>query len=582
MEQLTKRQRYDRLLTQLDQEFSSFRAQYRDLGDYILPTRQRWTTSDANKGDRRNLKIIDSTATQSAGILSAGMMSGVTSPARRWFRLTTPDPDLAEFGPVKEWLDTVEQRMATAFLRSNLYNILPTQYQDLGVFGTSPILVDEDFKDVLRAISFPVGSYRIATDSRGAVNVFSREFRMTIRQLIEMFGTYDKKTGKPDWSIFSDHVKNQYEQSNYETWVDVCQVIGPNNDYHPNKPFAKFKPFSSCYFEKGSSAKTTTYHYTEADRNKFLRESGYDYFPVLCPRWAVSGEDIYATSCPGMVSIGDIKQLQYGEKMIAEAVTKTIRPPMTGPSSLLNRKTSILPGDFTADDSREGQRGYRPVFELRFPIQEAEAKQDQIRLRIKQAFYEPLFLMLANSDRRQITAREIDERHEEKLLALGPVLERLNQDQNDPLIDIAFAIMHRRGDIPEPPEELAGTPLKIDYISMMAQAQKMIGLGSVDRLLTTVANVAAVKPGALDKIDEDQLVDVYADLLSAPPKIVRTDDKVAELRRAREQAAQAERTMAAVQQGAQTAKELSSADMEGDNALTRLVDQANAGSVLPQ
>jgi len=48
--------------------------------------------------------------------------------------------------------------------------------------------------------------------------------------------------------------------------------------------------------------------------------------------------------------------------------------------------------------------------------------------RIERSFYVDLFLMLANSDRRQITAREIEERHEEKMLMLGPVLQRLNDE----------------------------------------------------------------------------------------------------------------------------------------------------------
>ena len=41
--------------------------------------------------------------------------------------------------------------------------------------------------------------------------------------------------------------------------------------------------------------------------------------------------------------------------------------------------------------------------------------------RIKEAFYANLFLMMAESDRREITAREIDEQREQKMLMLGPV-----------------------------------------------------------------------------------------------------------------------------------------------------------------
>jgi hypothetical protein len=54
------------------------------------------------------------------------------------------------------------------------------------------------------------------------------------------------------------------------------------------------------------------------------------------------------------------------------------------------------------------------------------------------------------------TAREIDERHEEKLLALGPVLERTNDELLDPIVDRAFALMEAAGLIPPPPRSCDG------------------------------------------------------------------------------------------------------------------------------
>jgi len=104
LKQYTKRQELEILRSQLFNERASFTPHWRDLSDFVQPRRSRFYTSDVNKGDRRNQKIIDSTATMALRTLRSGMMSGVTSPARPWFRLTTPDPDLAEFGSVKMWL----------------------------------------------------------------------------------------------------------------------------------------------------------------------------------------------------------------------------------------------------------------------------------------------------------------------------------------------------------------------------------------------------------------------------------------------------------------------------------------------
>lgn len=578
-----KRQELELLRAQLENERSTFLTHWRDISDHILPRRSRFTLSDVNKGDKRNQKIIDSTATLAARTLSSGMMSGVTSPARPWFRLTTPDPDLSEYGPVKEWLYLVSQRMSTSFLRSNIYNILPIVYKDLGVFGTAPMAIEEDMSgEVFTCQSFPVGSYMIAKDYKGRVNTFMREFRMTVRQVVEQFG--QRVNGKYDWSNFSETVRSLYERGHYEQWIDVVHCIRPNNEWDPQKLASKHKKFSSCYYERGSqgtSSSVDVQHIGGIDSDKFLSEKGYDYFPVLCPRWETTGEDVYGTDCPGMTALGDIKQLQTGERRILQAVEKMVNPPMVAPTSMRNQKTSILPGDITFSDVRENQGGFRPAHQVDLRINEMEMKQDQVRDRIRRSFFEDLFLMLASTNRTQITAREIEERHEEKLLALGPVLEQLNQDLLDPLIDIAFDIHMRQGLIPEPPEELQGSDLKVEYISIMAQAQKMIGIGGVERFTGFVGQLAAVNPQVLDKIDFDQAVDIYADMTSIPPSLVKTDDDVEGVRAQRAQAEAQAQKMAMIQQGAVAAKDLAAADTEGENALTSIARSAEAGNLVP-
>lgn len=575
MEYKTKRQQFEILKAQMDNERASFVQHWRDISDHVLPRRSRFSITDANRGDKRNQKIIDSTATLAARTLRSGMMSGVTSPARPWFRLTTPDPDLAEFGAVKSWLHLVQQGMTTSYLRSNLYNILPVMYGDLGVFGTAPVSIEEDFSgDVIHTKSFPIGSYMIAKDDKGKVNTFFREFRMTVAQIVESFGKRDLKTGAYLWDNMSIHIKNQYDQGNYQTWIDVSHIIMPNKDYDPRKPNSKFKKFLSYYYESG-----TNYSIVGQEKDMYLRESGYDYFPILCPRWETTGEDVYGTSCPGMEALGDIKQLQHGEKRIMEAVDKMIRPPMKAPSALKGQTASILPGDITYVDEIGGA-SFSPAYQVQFRIQEMEQKQDQIRNRIQRVFFEDLFLMLAQSDRRQITAREIEERHEEKLLALGPVLEQLNQDFLDPLTDIAFDIHVRQGLIPPPPPELEGMDLKIEYISIMAQAQKMLGVSGVERFTGFVGQMASFDPSVLDKIKADQIADVYGDMLSIPPSIIRTDEEVQALRNERAQAQQKQEQMAAIQQATVAAKNLGQTPIEDDNALGAILQQANSGSLV--
>lgn len=578
---LTVRQRCEILRGQLEAERASFIAHWKDLNDYIRPRRGRFAVTDVNKGDRRSRNILDSTATFSARVLSAGMMSGITSPARPWFRLTTPDQDVADQGDVKQWLHEVEERMRMVFLRSNLYNILPIVYGDLGVFGTSAMAIYEDDESVIRCYDFPVGSYFIANDDKLRVRTFGRVFRMTVDQIVKRWGDIDQ-TGRPCFlrgepCTISATVQNLWMRGNRAAWIDIVHIIQENLAYDGNKIDARFKAFEDIYYELG------TPNVAIADQQiGVLSHQGFDEFPVLCPRWETNSEDVYATDCPGMTALGDIKELQTRTKRQAQAVEKMITPPMTGPSALRQAKASLLPGDITYLDVNNANQGFKPAHEVNFgaafgPLEDGSQK---TRLRIQRAFYEDLFLMLSQSDRREITAREIDERHEEKLLALGPVLERLNQDLLDPLIERTFAIMSRKGLIPPAPDAIQGQSLRIDYVSIMAQAQKAQSLSGLERFAGFIGQTAEVDPSVLDKVNSDELVNQYADATGIAPKIVRSDDEVQAMRDQKAKAAQQQQAAANMPGIAGAAKDLSQTQTTGNSVLANLVSKARARQTL--
>lgn len=582
-------QRLEMLRLQMDNERTSFKSHWRDLNDYILPRRGRFFVSDTNRGDRRSNKIIDTTATLAVRTLRSGMMAGVTSPARPWFRLSTPTPGMEENDDVRSWLDSVSSLMTTVFLRSNLYNVLPIIYGDMGTFGTACMLMEEDEQNILRFYPFPIGSYSIANNEKLQVDTFFREFQLTARQVVEKFGRDPQDPTKINWDNLSVTVKSYWDRGLKEEWVDIVHAILPNPNYDPNKSESKFKKYLSVYYEQGKQSSGTNRAQLgfgslatnyKGEKIKYLRERGYDYFPILAPRWEITGEDVYGTDCPGMTALGDIKQLQLGERRSMQAIEKMVNPPMIGPVSLKTSKVSLLPGDVTYTDEREGVRGFRPAHEIRFDVNALEQKQGQTRQRVSRAFFEDLFLMLANSDRRQITAREIEERHEEKLLALGPVLEQLNQDLLDPLIDNTFMILLSRGLIPPAPEALQGADLKVEYISIMAQAQKLSSIGAIERFTNFTSNLAGADPSVLDKIDFDNLVDTYGDITSVPSGIIRSKEDVEAMRAQRAQAQAAQQQQQMMAQGADMAKALGETKIDEGSALGELVDRSGVGELI--
>ena len=525
----------------LQLERSSWLGQYMDCSRYVLPRAGRFTSTDVNRGTKKNQNIIDSAGTFALRTLAAGMMSGMTSPARPWFRLALADKDLMEHGPVKQWLHDVAELMRAVFAASNTYNSLHACYEELGVFGTWADFVLPDFNNVLHHMPMTAGEYALGANNLGTVDSLVREFRMSVGQVVQQFGL-------PNCSTV---VKNLYDRGTLDAWVPVIHIIEPREFVDTTKKDRKNMPFASIYFEPGSN------------EGKWLRESGFKRFPALCPRWVVTANDTYGRS-PAMEALGDIKQLQHMQMRKAQAIDLKVNPPLQVPTAMKDHANARLPGGVSFYDAQGPGAGVRTAYEVNIDLQHLLLDIQDVRERINRCFYTDLFLMVADDQRSGVTATEIAAKNEEKLIQLGPVLERLQNELLKPLIDITFdrLVEARVPLVLNPPEELAGMDLDIEFVSTLAQAQRAVATGGMDRLLTTVANMAAVWPEARHKIDPLQAVDEYGNAYGVAPSVIVPDDKVAQKLAAEQQQMAAQQAAAAAPVMADAAKTASDVNID--------------------
>ena len=544
----------DKLFTRwghLKSERATWWSHWQEVTTYLLPRNGRYFQQDRNKGHRRHNNIYDNTGTRALRTLGAGMMAGATSPARPWFRLGTGDPDLNNFYPVKLWLDDVTTRMQLVFQRSNTYRSLHGIYEELGAFGTSASIILPDFKNVIHHYPSTIGEYAIGTNYQGRVDTIYREFEKTVGEIVREFG----------YKNCSTSVQNMFDRGNVDQWVPIIHAIEPRDirERDPRMRDAKNMAFKSCYFEVGG------------DHETYLRESGFEDFPAVVPRWNVIGGDIYGNS-PGMEALGDVKQLQHEQLRKAQAIDYQTKPPLQVPANMKNRDIETLPGGISFVDG-QGQ-GIKTAFQVDLNLQHLLADIQDCRGRVNGAFYADLFLMLANATDTRMTATEVAERHEEKLLMLGPVLERLHNELLDPLIDITFNHMLKAGMIPPAPPELQGMDLNVEFVSMLAQAQRAIGTNGVDRYIGNLGVVAQMKPEVLDKFDADRWADHYGDMLGVDPRMIVASDQVAMVRQKRAEAQAAQAQMQMMQQGAGVAKDLGATPTGKDkNAMMDMMNQ---------
>jgi predicted O-methyltransferase YrrM len=446
-----------------------------------------------------------------------------------------------ESAAVKAWLHDSAALLRAIFASSNTYRALHTMYEELGLFGTGATIVLPDFDNVMHHYPLTVGEYALATNDKGVVDTLCREFQMTVGQMVERFGKEN----------VSETVRSLYNRGNYDQWVDVVHMIEPRRGRDLTKRDSKNMRYASLYLEPGKD-----------QSDKYLSESGFERFPALAPRWVVTGNDIYGTS-PGMECLGDVKQLQHQQLRKGQAIDYQVNPPLQVPTKYKEAKSARLPGGvFYVDNVSQGG-GVRAAYDVNLNLQHLLMDVQDVRERIRSAYYADLFMMLANDSRSGITATEVAERHEEKLLMLGPVLERLHNELLSPMIDITFDYAARAGILPEPPKELQGLDLNVQFISVLAQAQRAVASQGVDRLLGTVGQLATLKPEVLDKVDFDQVIDDYSEMYGVNPKIIVPDNVVAAMRQERAAAMQAQQAAAAAPQMVDSAKTASEIDTQG-------------------
>ncbi|MGP1254936.1 MAG: portal protein, partial [Kiloniellales bacterium] len=539
IERETLRSRLLKRRNALKEEREDWRDHWEELGDFVLPRRLRFSDRDdkGRRGKKLNSRIVDSTATFALRTLVAGLMTGVTSPSRPWFKLSPRARQLAEDPEVSRWLHAVTLLMRDIFAASNVYNALTVGYEDLGLFGTTAIYIEPDFDDVIRLRPMPMGSYYLAAGANGLVDTCYRDLRMTVAQMVEEFGL----------ESCSASAQNAYRNGELDQEYWVFHAIEPRRDRDPALGDGRNKRWRSVYLEEG------------AEEDKLLRESGFDSFPVLAPRWYVTGNDVYGRS-PAMDVLGDIKQLQVMQRRKGQAVDKQVNPPMQGGPAYSNHHVSLLPGaiNILADGDLQRQ-GLRSVYDVRLNLGDLRQDLFETQEAVRRGFFADLFLMISNMDRRQVTATEIAERRSEKMLALGPILERLQNELLEPLIERTFEIAASVGILPETPEVLEGIDLKVELTSILARDQRVDAIVGLERFVGFSNGLGQVDPAAAMKANLPQAVDEMGEMLGVSPSVVRSDEEVAAMQRAEAQRQQQQEQMAMAQQAASMAKDAGAA-----------------------
>jgi hypothetical protein len=536
----------------------SWWTHWRELADYILPRRYKWliTPNQWSRGSPINQHIIDSTGTIAARTLASGIMSGVSSPTRPWFKLKIGRIDSTQTSPVSLWLAECERLIYLILKESNFYNALGVAYFDLVVFGTAVIIIYEDFDDVIRCYNPCAGEYFLENSSKMKIEggALYREFVLTVGQIVEEFGR----------EACSEAIQKLYDLggASLSREAIIAHGIEPNNPFgDAGRLVPRHFPFREVYWEWGSTG------------SSILRKSGFYEWPAPCPRWDLVSNDPYGRA-PGMDALPDIKQLQQETRRKAQAIDKMVNPPMIADIQLKNQPASLLPGGITyvAGMAQGTKPAFAPVYQVIPPVAEISADIKEVQERIRLIFFNNLFQMISQFEpKSNISATEIDARRSEQMVLIGPVLDRIDNELLKSSLTRVFGIATRAGILPPAPPEIHGMPMEIEYVSMLSEALASNRGGSIERLFSVVGNIAAIDPAAVDNVDFDFGLDKLADSWGIDPRVIRSPEALAAIRQKRAEQQQAQQQQADLMAGTAAAKNLATSPMGGGrNALQTL------------
>lgn len=493
---------------------------------YCLPHKAE-ITEQRSLGSRLPSDVYDSTAINAAQIMAAGFHGYLTNPSSEWFGLKMKDRPLNDDIEGKQWLGGAKDKINDTLNSSNFSEQIHEVYLDLAVFGTPCLYEEEDVQDHIRFFARDIGEIYISENERGRVDLVYRKYTLTARQAYEKWGG---KAGK-------DVVDAYITKKDYERPFEFLHCVGPRHVRDPRKSLnSKHKAFYS-------------YHVAYKSK-KIISEGGYDEFPFFVTRFIKKSGRKYGYS-PAMNALPDIKMLNRMSLTIIKAAQKVVDPPLVLPHDGFLLPLVTKPGGVNYRIS--GQTGDKiDTLQTNGNIPVGLEMEDQRRQAINATFFVDLFLMLR--DRKNMTATEVLQRTEEKMLILGPVLGRLMTELLNPIIQRTFAILLRKGIIPQPPKSLAGKEYVIEYVSPLAKAQKMLQSQSIQNFLVVVKGVAEISPSVIAKINLDEVIDLLADFMGVDPKILNDDETVEKIRKAQAEAEAAQMQMAMMQAGAQTAK----------------------------
>ncbi len=528
---------------EMEEIFNIIKPDLQELSEYFLPRSVRFISRNVRRPYVKSKKIVDSTPLIALRNFSSGMMSGATSPTNRWFKTTISTNDNLNDNynnyELKKWCSKQEEITREILYSSNFYQCLPEVYKELGVFGFCAMGLEPDFYNIVNFKILPIGSYYYSKNYKGEIDTFCRVYMETAKNLVE------KYPNQCPIEILEASKNNPLKL------FEIFHFVEPNKFYKEKRLSSKYSKYISAI--------------VLSSKGEFLSLRGYSKFPYVVFESGFNPENEYPNDSPAICALPDVKQLMTMVKEYAKAVKKIVSPAYKGPASLKNKKLADIPGAFIEED--ENGRGISPIYEVNPKILELKQEKDELKEIIKEHFYNDLFAMILSTSNTTRTATEVNELKEEKMVLLSPLLEQIHSA----LRQILYWIYDEEikiGLIKKP--NLKSYQFKIEFVSSLAQAQKVTNISSMERFTTFVSNIAnSIDPILKSKLNAEKIIEDYAHYANINPEQIVSKEEMDEIRKNIQENEKKQNELETIKQGSQILQNMGGVDLSQNDLLER-------------
>jgi hypothetical protein len=525
------------LWDRLETERQVYKVHCQDVANHLYPDRNDIIVERV-PGQKRMTYIYDTTPMFANDMFAGGMHSLLTSTSLQWAYLWADDNRLNQDDDVRFWLQDAADVMFRLFssARHNFASQSHELYLDEGAFGMACMGILDSPRTGTHFTTRHLKEYNVIVNDEDRVDGLVRKWKWTARQAFDKWG---EAAGPKVAKAIADG--KEFDK------FEFIHLTRPRVKRDPQRAERKHKAWESLYVAVADEIE--------------IDEGGFDEFPYVVPRFAkLTGED--TGRGPGMTNLPDIKMLMEMVKVLMKAAQKIIDPPLLLPDDGFLVPIKTVPG--AQNFYRATGNGELKALETKGNIPIGIELVNAMRQQILRGFYVEWMLMPSDpSDPaaagKGVTATYVLQQRDEKMRLLSPMLARLQAEFLGPLIDRVFAMLWRRSltmrfapgsPFRMPPAKLQGVPLRVEYVSPIALAQKSAQMDAVTRLLQLQAQLRQMDPQGQLIIDSEMMMRLAGRDWNAPAGVLKG---AAALVAEREQTARAAQAQAGTDQAANLA-----------------------------